>query len=78
MLSKKGCARIVAKELQESECKRTKWKNMNVQHQTENPELKLANDFVRYTGNHIFLTGKAGTGKKEARKEAKPTSILML
>ncbi|MEK6195421.1 MAG: AAA family ATPase, partial [Deltaproteobacteria bacterium] len=36
---------------------------MNVQHRTENPELKLANDFVRYTGNHIFLTGKAGTGK---------------
>ena len=63
MLSKKGYARIVAKKLQESECKRTKWKNMNVQHRTENPELKLANDFVRYTGNHIFLTGKAGTGK---------------
>ena len=51
---------------------------MNVQHRTENPELKLANDFVRYTGNHIFLTGKAGTGKKEVRKEAKPTSILMI
>ena len=63
MLSKEGYARIVAKKLQESECKRTNWKNMNVHHRTENPELKLANDFVRYTGNHIFLTGKAGTGK---------------
>jgi hypothetical protein len=29
----------------------------------ENPELKLARDFVQYTGSHIFLTGKAGTGK---------------
>lgn len=28
-----------------------------------NHELKLANDFVQYTGSHIFLTGKAGTGK---------------
>ena len=36
---------------------------MNVHHRTENSELKLANDFVQYTGNHIFLTGKAGTGK---------------
>lgn len=29
----------------------------------ENHELKLARDFVKYTGRHIFLTGKAGTGK---------------
>jgi len=28
-----------------------------------NHELKLARDFVQYTGSHIFLTGKAGTGK---------------
>jgi len=28
-----------------------------------NPELQLANDFVRYTQQNIFLTGKAGTGK---------------
>jgi hypothetical protein len=28
-----------------------------------NHELKLAQDFVQYTGRHIFLTGKAGTGK---------------
>ncbi len=28
-----------------------------------NPELQLAHDFVQYTGSHIFLTGKAGTGK---------------
>ena len=26
-------------------------------------ELKLAEDFVRQTGKHVFLTGKAGTGK---------------
>ncbi len=29
----------------------------------ENPELQLADDFVRFTNCHIFLTGKAGTGK---------------
>jgi len=29
----------------------------------DNPELKLAREFVEYTGHHIFLTGKAGTGK---------------
>lgn len=28
-----------------------------------NHELKLARDFVQYTGSYIFLTGKAGTGK---------------
>jgi tRNA A37 threonylcarbamoyladenosine biosynthesis protein TsaE len=30
---------------------------------SENKELQLANDFVKYTGCNIFLTGKAGTGK---------------
>ncbi len=30
---------------------------------SENHELNLAQDFVQYTGSHIFLTGKAGTGK---------------
>ncbi|WP_430973368.1 helix-turn-helix domain-containing protein [Sunxiuqinia rutila] len=29
----------------------------------ENPQLQLALDFVRYTNQNIFLTGKAGTGK---------------
>lgn len=28
-----------------------------------NVQLQLAFDFVQYTGKHIFLTGKAGTGK---------------
>ncbi|MFO8001028.1 MAG: helix-turn-helix domain-containing protein [Marinilabilia sp.] len=28
-----------------------------------NPELDLAGEFVRYTNRHVFLTGKAGTGK---------------
>lgn len=31
--------------------------------QVVNPQLKLAYDFVQYTGANIFLTGKAGTGK---------------
>ena len=30
---------------------------------SENHELNLAEDFVQFTNNHIFLTGKAGTGK---------------
>ena len=30
---------------------------------SENHELNLAGNFVQYTGSHIFLTGKAGTGK---------------
>lgn len=30
---------------------------------SQNPELQLADDFVRYTDCNIFLTGKAGTGK---------------
>lgn len=29
----------------------------------DNPQLQLAHDFVQYTNNNIFLTGKAGTGK---------------
>ncbi|MBI4979808.1 MAG: helix-turn-helix domain-containing protein [Spirochaetes bacterium] len=28
-----------------------------------NPQLQMAFDFVQYTGENIFLTGKAGTGK---------------
>ncbi len=29
----------------------------------QNPQLQLAFDFVQFTNNNIFLTGKAGTGK---------------
>ena len=28
-----------------------------------NPRLELANNMIKYTGTHLFLTGKAGTGK---------------
>ena len=28
-----------------------------------NPELQLAWQFIENTGTHLFLTGKAGTGK---------------
>jgi len=28
-----------------------------------NPQLKLAYEFVQHTGRNVFLTGKAGTGK---------------
>ncbi|MBN1225581.1 MAG: AAA family ATPase, partial [Deltaproteobacteria bacterium] len=30
---------------------------------SDNPQLKLAYDFVRDSGCNVFLTGKAGTGK---------------
>lgn len=29
----------------------------------KNPQIELASDFIQFTGKHIFLTGKAGTGK---------------
>lgn len=41
---------------------------------TSNPELQLANDFVRYTGQNIFLTGKAGTGKTTFLHQLKKSS----
>ncbi|MEL6667471.1 MAG: helix-turn-helix domain-containing protein [Bacteroidota bacterium] len=30
---------------------------------TSNPELELAYDYIAHTNRHLFLTGKAGTGK---------------
>lgn len=39
-----------------------------------NPQLQLANDFVQYTGQNIFLTGKAGTGKTTFLRELKKHS----
>jgi GTPase SAR1 family protein len=41
---------------------------------TANPELKLAEDFIRDTGCHIFLTGKAGTGKTTFLRKLKKES----
>ncbi len=37
-------------------------------------QLQLAYDFVQYTGEHIFLTGKAGTGKTTFLKTLKEKS----
>lgn len=39
-----------------------------------NPQLKLAFDFVQFTGNNIFLTGKAGTGKTTFLRNLKQIS----
>ncbi|MDD4107680.1 MAG: helix-turn-helix domain-containing protein [Prolixibacteraceae bacterium] len=36
-----------------------------------NPQLKLAYDFLQYTNQNIFLTGKAGTGKTTFLKNIK-------
>jgi len=39
-----------------------------------NPQRDLANNFVEYTGQNIFLTGKAGTGKTTFLRELKQRS----
>jgi len=39
-----------------------------------NKQLQLAYDFVQYTGQNIFLTGKAGTGKTTFLKSLKDRS----
>ncbi|MGF7139767.1 helix-turn-helix domain-containing protein [Roseimarinus sediminis] len=39
-----------------------------------NPELKLAYDFLQFTNQHVFLTGKAGTGKTTFLKQLKQSS----
>ena len=36
-----------------------------------NPQLDLAFDFIQYTGQNLFLTGKAGTGKTTFLKSLK-------
>src|SRR5210317_178539 len=40
----------------------------------ENPELQLADQFLRHTNCNIFLTGKAGTGKTTFLKNFKKSS----
>jgi uncharacterized protein YpbB/predicted ATPase len=45
-----------------------------------NPELQLANEFIRATGSHLFLTGKAGTGKTtflHKLKQASPKRMIV-
>ncbi len=47
----------------------------------DNPQLKLAFDFVQHTGRNIFLTGKAGTGKTtflHALKERSPKRMIVV
>ncbi|HZH72348.1 MAG TPA: helix-turn-helix domain-containing protein [Mariniphaga sp.] len=39
-----------------------------------NPQLKLAYNFIHYTNQNLFLTGKAGTGKTTFLKRLKETS----
>ncbi len=47
----------------------------SIENISENPDLQLAWDFVQYTGNHIFLTGKAGTGKTTFLRNLSKNSI---
>ena len=39
-----------------------------------NPDLQLAWQFIENTGTHLFLTGKAGTGKTTFLRELKAQS----
>lgn len=46
-----------------------------------NRQLDLAFDFVQYTGQNIFLTGKAGTGKTtflKTLKEKSPKRMIVV
>ncbi|NQV03788.1 MAG: AAA family ATPase, partial [Bacteroidia bacterium] len=46
-----------------------------------NQQLQLAHDFVQFTGKHIFLTGKAGTGKTtflHRLKELSPKRMIIV
>jgi len=46
-----------------------------------NQQLQLAHDFVQFTGKHIFLTGKAGTGKTtflHNLKELSPKRMIIV
>ncbi len=40
-----------------------------------NPQLELAHDFIQFTGQNVFLTGKAGTGKTTFLHNLKENSI---
>ena len=40
----------------------------------QNPELSLAWQFIENTGTHLFLTGKAGTGKTTFLRQLKSGS----
>ena len=40
----------------------------------DNPQLQLAFDFLRYTNQNVFLTGRAGTGKTTFLKNLKKVS----
>ena len=45
-----------------------------------NPELQLAFDLLQHTGRHLFLTGKAGTGKTtflRSLKERLPKQMVV-
>ena len=47
----------------------------------QNPELQLAFDFVQYTDEDIFLTGRAGTGKTtflHSLKELSPKRMIVV
>jgi tRNA A37 threonylcarbamoyladenosine biosynthesis protein TsaE len=40
-----------------------------------NPQLDLAFEYVRHTAKHIFLTGRAGTGKTTFLHQIKKASL---
>ncbi len=51
----------------------TRFKDKNMEFQT-NPQLDLAFNFLQFTNQNIFLTGKAGTGKTTFLRNLKKSS----
>lgn len=53
---------------------------VSVREQSETSQLRLAHDFIQYTGANLFLTGKAGTGKttflKRLREESPKRMVV--
>lgn len=57
------------------------WKKLNRGFMEQNPELSLVWRFIESTGTHLFLTGKAGTGKTtflRRLKEKSPKRMVVL
>ncbi len=47
----------------------------------QNPELQLVSDFIQFTNRHVFLTGKAGTGKTtflHSMKRSSPKRMIVV
>jgi ABC-type transport system involved in cytochrome c biogenesis ATPase subunit len=44
---------------------------MNLEHPHTNPLQQLAHDYIMHTGESVYLTGRAGTGKTTFLRQLK-------